>query len=248
MSARRTIVVVPARLGSSRMPGKALSPILGKPLILWAWENAVAADVGPVVVATDAPEIAAVVSAHGGRAELSGRRHVCGSDRVAELVAAIDPGGGYDAVVNFQGDIVSLPKTGVAAALALLDDDRVDIGTLAAPLAPDQADDPNVVKIVGTTVAPDRVRALYFTRARAPWGEGPFLAHSGVYAFRRDRLEDFAARPPSPLERRERLEQLRALEAGWRIDAALLDKAAASVDTKEDIEAPRVAALLREEK
>jgi 3-deoxy-manno-octulosonate cytidylyltransferase (CMP-KDO synthetase) len=248
VAARRTIVVVPARLGSSRLPGKALAPVLGKPLIIWAWENAVAADVGPVIVATEAPEIAAVISAHGGRAALSGRSHFCGTDRVAELVSMVDPGGVYDAVVNFQGDIVSLPKTAVAAALALLDDDRVDIGTLAAPLQPERAEDPNVVKIVATALSSDRVRALYFTRARAPWGEGAYLAHSGVYAFRRNRLEDFAARPPSPLERRERLEQLRALEAGWRIDAALLDKAAASVDTKEDLEPPGVAALLREEK
>jgi len=240
--------VVPARLGSSRLPGKALAPVLGKPLILWAWENAVAADVGPVFVATEAPEIAAVISAHGGRAELSGRSHFCGTDRVAELVSMIDPDGVYDAVVNFQGDIVSLPKAAVAAALALLDDDSVDIGTLAAPLQPERAEDPNVVKIVATALSPDRVRALYFTRGRAPWGDGAYLAHSGVYAFRRNRLEDFAARPPSPLERRERLEQLRALEAGWRIDAALLDKAAASVDTKEDIEPLGVAALLREEK
>jgi 3-deoxy-manno-octulosonate cytidylyltransferase (CMP-KDO synthetase) len=229
------------------MPGKALAPVIGKPLILWAWENAVAADVGPVVVATDAPEIARAVSGRGGRAVLSQRAHFCGTDRVAELVASLDPAGVHDAVVNFQGDIVNLPKTAVAAALALLDDPDVDVGTLAAPLPPERAEDPNMVKVVATAFGTGRVRALYFTRATAPWGEGARLAHIGVYAFRRPRLEEFAARPPSPLERREKLEQLRALEAGWRIDASLLDKAAASVDTKEDVEALAVASLRREE-
>jgi 3-deoxy-manno-octulosonate cytidylyltransferase (CMP-KDO synthetase) len=230
------------------MPGKALAPVLGKPLILWAWENAVAADVGPVIVATDAPEIAELVAARGGRAAISKRAHFCGSDRVAEIVASLDPAGAHDAVVNFQGDIVSLPKTAVAAALALLDDTDVDVGTLAGPLPPERAEDPNMVKVVATPLGTDRVRALYFTRAAAPWGEGPRLSHVGVYAFRRPRLEEFAALPPSPLERREKLEQLRALEAGWRIDASLLDKAAASVDTKEDVEALAVASLRREEK
>ena len=248
MAARRAIVVIPARLASTRLPRKALVPVGGRPLVVRAWEIAVAAGVGPVVVATDSPEIAAVIAARGGRAERSAREHVCGTDRVAEIVASIDPAEHFDAVVNLQGDIALLPETAIAGALALLDDDAVHIGTLAAPLPPEKVDNPDVVKIVATEIAPGRVRALYFSRASAPWGEGPRLAHIGVYAFRRVSLNAFAALPPSPLERRESLEQLRALEAGWRIDAALLDKPAASVDTGNDLEACVVASRRREEK
>ncbi len=239
---------MPARIGSTRLPRKALALVDGRPLVLRSWEIAMAADVGPVVVATDSPEIAAIIAAEGGRVERTAREHVCGTDRVAELVSMVDPSGYYDRIVNLQGDIVRLPAASVAGALSLLDDEAVDIGTLAAPLPAERAEDPDVVKIVASEIAPGRLRALYFTRAPAPWGEGPHLAHIGVYAFRRDRLEAFAARPPSPLENRERLEQLRALEAGWRIDVALLDKAATSVDTGKDLEALVAASLGREEK
>ncbi|MBI1981550.1 MAG: 3-deoxy-manno-octulosonate cytidylyltransferase [Methylocystis sp.] len=219
------IVVIPARLRSTRLPGKALAEIGGRPLIIHVWERACAAAVGPVVVATDAPEIARAVEAVGGHAALTRGAHASGSDRVGEALRTLDPQGRHGAVVNLQGDQPFLPDGALEAALALLDDAGVDIGTLACPARNEETDDPNAVKLVAASLTPHRLRALYFTRAAAPYGEGPRLKHIGVYAFRRAALERFVSLPPSPLELRERLEQLRALEAGMRIDAALLDKA-----------------------
>ncbi|MFO1101791.1 MAG: 3-deoxy-manno-octulosonate cytidylyltransferase [Methylocystis sp.] len=242
MPALAPIVVIPARLGSTRLPGKALADIDGRPMIVHVWARACAAAIGPVVVATDAPEIVRAIEDVGGQAALTGGAHHCGSDRLGEAVRTLDPQGRHGAVVNLQGDQPFLPDGALAAALALLDDPSVDIGTLACPARPEEVDDPNVVKLVGTSLAPHRLRALYFTRTAAPFGEGPRLKHIGVYAFRRAALERFVALPPSPLELRERLEQLRALEAGMRIDAALLDKAAPSVDTERDLSALRAAA------
>jgi 3-deoxy-manno-octulosonate cytidylyltransferase (CMP-KDO synthetase) len=235
----RALVVIPARLGSTRLPGKALADIGGRPMVAHVWSRAVEANIGPVVVATDSEEIAAAVRAVGGEALLTTGAHLCGSDRVAAALRAIDPAGRYEAVVNLQGDNPFLPEGALAAALALLGDPAVDIGTLAAPAAPQEADDPNAVKLVGTHVTPRRLRSLYFSRSRAPWGEGPHYKHIGVYAFRRAALERFASLAPSPLELSERLEQLRALEAGMRIDATVLDKTSPSVDTGRDLEALR---------
>lgn len=241
MQALAPIVVIPARLRSTRLPGKALAEIDGRPMIVHVWERACAAALGPVVVATDSPEIARVIESVGGQAALTRGAHACGSDRIGEALRELDPKGRHGAAVNLQGDQPLLPDGALEAALALLDDPAVDIGTLACPARPEDASDPNAVKLVGTSLAPGRVRALYFTRAPAPYGEGPRLKHIGVYAFRRAALERFVALPPSPLEMRERLEQLRALEAGMRIDAALLDKGAPSVDTERDLNALRAA-------
>jgi 3-deoxy-manno-octulosonate cytidylyltransferase (CMP-KDO synthetase) len=215
-------------------------------MVVRAWRRAVAAKVGPVAVATDSAKIAQVVRAAGGTVVMTSPEHACGSDRIAEAVARLDPERRHDAIVNLQGDNPFLPDGALAAALILLDEPGVDIGTLAARANPSEADDPNAVKLVGTQIGDNRLRALYFTRARAPHGEGPLLKHIGVYAFRRESLERFVALPPSPLERRERLEQLRALEAGMRIDAALLDKASPSVDTESDLAALRAAAIWQE--
>jgi 3-deoxy-manno-octulosonate cytidylyltransferase (CMP-KDO synthetase) len=235
------IVVIPARLRSTRLPGKALADIDGRPLIVHVWERACAAALGPVVVATDSPEIARAIESVGGQAALTRGSHACGSDRIGEALRALDPHGRHGAAVNLQGDQPLLPDGALKAALALLDDPAVDIGTLACPARAEVAGDPNAVKLVGTPLAPGRVRALYFTRAPAPHGDGPRLKHIGVYAFRRAALERFVSLPPSPLERREGLEQLRGLEAGMRIDAALLDKGAPSVDTERDLNALRAA-------
>ena len=248
MPALAPIVVIPARLRSNRLPGKALAEINGRPMVVHVFERACAAGVGPVVVATDAPEIARAVEAAGGKATLTRPDHACGSDRVGEAVRTLDPQGRYDAVINLQGDQPFLPDGALKAALALLDDPSVDIGTLACPARPEDADDPNAVKLVGASLAPHRLRALYFTRAPAPYGEGPRVKHIGVYAFRRAALARFVALPPSPLELRERLEQLRALEAGMRIDAALLDKASPSVGTERDLRALRAAAREKDAK
>jgi 3-deoxy-manno-octulosonate cytidylyltransferase (CMP-KDO synthetase) len=232
----RAIIVIPARLGSTRLPGKALLPIAGKPMIAHVVERALEAAVGPVVLATESREIADIAIAVGATACLTDRDHRCGTDRIGEALEKIDPSRRHDAVVNLQGDQPFLEPQAIHSALALLADDVVDIATLAVPAGEEDAGDPNAVKLVGSLCAPRRIRALYFTRAPAPFGEGPRYKHIGLYAFRRRALERFVELPPSALELRESLEQLRALEAGMRIDAALLDKAAPSVDTGRDLE------------
>jgi len=246
MAPRAPIIIIPARLGSTRLPRKALADIGGRPMVIHVWAHARAAALGPVAVATDSEEIAEVVRAAGGTVAMTGGAHACGSDRIGEALAALDPDRRHDAVINLQGDQPFLPDCALGGALGLLADPAVDIGTLATPAGPEDADDPNAVKLIGTQVGPNRMRALYFTRARAPHGEGPLHKHIGVYAYRRASFERYVALPPSPLERRERLEQLRALEAGMRIDAAVLDKAAPSVDTERDLAALRAAAREQE--
>jgi len=232
----RPIVVIPARMGSTRLPGKPLADIHGEPMIVHVWRRAREAEVGPVVVAADAAEIVAAVRAAGGEAVLTRPDHASGSDRIFEAVGAYDPQGRYDTVVNVQGDLPTIEAQAVRACLAPLDDDAVDIATLATPIRrEEERDDPNVVKAIGSEIAPGRLRALYFTRARAPWGEGDLLHHIGLYVYKRAALARFVSLPPSPLEKRERLEQLRALEAGMRIDIALVDVAPLGVDTPEDL-------------
>lgn len=239
MPALDPLILIPARLNSARLPGKALADIDGRPMIVRVWTRACAAGLGPVAVATDAPEIARAVEAAGGTAVFADAEHACGSDRIGEALRKLDPERRHGAVVNLQGDQPFLPDGALAAALALLDDPAVDIGTLATPALAEEADDPNAVKLVGAQIAPGRLRALYFTRARAPHGEGPLHKHIGVYAFRRAALERFVALPPSPLELRERLEQLRALEAGMRIDAEIVNSLPLGVDTPDDLERAR---------
>ena len=234
------IVLIPARLKATRLPEKPLADILGEPMIVHVWRRACEAGIGPVAVATDAPAIAAAVEKAGGRAVMTRDDHVSGSDRIFEAVEAIDPEGRHDTVVNVQGDLPTIDPRAIAAAVTPLVDAAVDIATLAAAiLRPEERTDPNVVKLVGSEVAPGRLRALYFTRATAPSGEGPLYHHIGLYAYRRRALARFVALPPSPLERRERLEQLRALEAGMRIDAAVVDSVPLGVDTPADLERAR---------
>jgi 3-deoxy-manno-octulosonate cytidylyltransferase (CMP-KDO synthetase) len=237
----RTIVLIPARLASKRLPNKAILPIAGKPLIAHVVERGLEAAVGPVHVATDSEEIAEIARTLGANATLTREAHACGSDRLGEALAAIDPGGRYEAIVNLQGDLPFLPTGALAAALALLEDASVDISTLATLAAREEETSPDAPKVVGTLVSPQRLRAHYFSRARVPFGEGPIYRHLGVYAFRRRAFERFVSLPVSPLEAREGLEQLRALEDGMRIDAALLDKAPISVDTVDDLGALREA-------
>ena len=234
------IVLVPARMTSTRLPGKPLADIWGEPMIVHVWRRAMEADVGPVLVAADDARIVEAVTAVGGRATLTRPDHGSGSDRIFEALTAVDPDGRHDVIVNVQGDLPTIARQAVRAAVGPLADAAVDIATLATEIRrPEERDDPNVVKAVGSEVAPGRLRALYFTRARAPWGEGPLLHHIGLYAFRRAALQRFVALPPSPLERRERLEQLRALEAGMRIDIALVDVAPLGVDTPDDLRRAR---------
>jgi 3-deoxy-manno-octulosonate cytidylyltransferase (CMP-KDO synthetase) len=231
-----TLILIPARMAASRLPGKPLADIAGLPMIVHVLRRAEAAAVGPVVVATDSPEIEAAVHQAGGRAVITRADHASGSDRVFEALGAIDPGGETGVVVNVQGDLPTLASVDITAAVALLADAAVDIGTVAADISrAEERDDPSVVKVVGSPVGPARLRALYFTRAAAPYGEGPLYHHIGLYAYRRPALERFVRLPPSPLEKRERLEQLRALEAGMRIDVAIVASAPLGVDTPEDL-------------
>ena len=181
------------------------------------------------------------VASAGGKAIMTRSDHPSGSDRIFEALGLIDANGAHDVVVNIQGDLPTIEPSAVRACLKPLAEPAVDIATLATPITREQEkDDPNVVKIVATEIDPTWLRALYFTRARAPWGEGRLLHHIGLYAYRRDSLRRFVAAPPSPLERREKLEQLRALEAGMRIDVALVDTAPLGVDAAEDLERARV--------
>jgi 3-deoxy-manno-octulosonate cytidylyltransferase (CMP-KDO synthetase) len=239
------VILIPARMAATRLPGKPLADIAGTPMIVHVLRRAQAAAVGPVIVATDSPEIEAAVHKAGGQAVMTRGDHASGSDRIFEALGKIDPGGSAAIVVNVQGDLPTLEAADITAPLALLADSAVDIGTAAAAITrAAERDDPAVVKVVGTPVGPSRLRALYFTRAAAPFGEGPLYHHIGLYAFRRAALERFVQLPPSPLEKRERLEQLRALEAGMRIDVAIVGTAPLGVDTPDDL--ARARAMLSE--
>jgi len=234
------LVVIPARLAATRLPGKPLADIGGAPMIVHVLRRAQEAAIGAVVVATDAEAIAAAVAKAGGRAVLTRADHASGSDRIFEALEQIDADRRVQIIVNLQGDLPTLEPASMVAAIGPLADPAVDIATIAAEIrSSEETSDPNVVKVVGTPVAPRRLRALYFTRAIAPTGEGPLYHHIGLYAFRRAALEKFVKLPPSPLERREKLEQLRALEAGMRIDVALVDAVPLGVDTPADLEKAR---------
>ena len=227
-------------MASTRLPGKPLADIHGEPMIVHVWRRASEADVGPVAVATDDPRIVEAVKSAGGAAVLTRADHPSGSDRIFEALGRIDAGGAHDVIVNVQGDLPTIRPEAIRASLAPLADPAVDIATLATRIVRvEERDDPNVVKAVGTEIAPGRLRALYFTRARAPWGEGELLHHIGLYVYRRDALARFVSAPPSPLERRERLEQLRAIELGMRIDIAIVDAAPLGVDAPDDLERAR---------
>jgi 3-deoxy-manno-octulosonate cytidylyltransferase (CMP-KDO synthetase) len=234
------LILIPARMAATRLPGKPLADIGGLPMIVQVLRRAEAAAIGQVVVATDSEAIAAAVEKAGGRAVMTRADHPSGSDRIAEALIAIDPERRATLVVNVQGDLPTLDPRALQAVLGPLADSSVDIATLAAEIKrPEERTNPNVVKVVGSPVAPGRLRALYFTRATAPTGDGPLYHHIGVYAYRRTALQRFVALPPSPLERREKLEQLRALEAGMRIDVAIVDTVPLGVDTPEDLDAAR---------
>ncbi len=234
------IVLVPSRLGSTRLPDKPLADIAGEPMIVHVWRRATETGLGRVVVAADHERIAEAVCAAGGEAVLTDPDHASGSDRIAEALRTIDPEHRHDVVINFQGDLPTVAPHVSRLTAALLDDETVDIATPVALITePAEAIADSVVKMVGSPFAHGRFRALYFTRARAPWGDGPLFHHIGLYAWRRTALERFVALPPSTLEKREKLEQLRALEAGMRIDAVLVDDVPLGVDTPADLERAR---------
>lgn len=234
------LVLIPARLAATRLPGKPLADICGEPMIVHVWRRAVEAGIGPVAVATDSREIAEALERAGGLAVMTRPDHASGSDRIHEAAEFLDPQGQHDVIVNVQGDLPSIDPRVIAASILPLADSAVDIATLTALIRRDEErTESSVVKLVGTEVAPNRLRALYFTRATAPWGEGPLHHHIGLYAYRRRALARFVALPPSVLEKREKLEQLRALEAGMRIDAVVVEDVPLGVDTPADLERAR---------
>lgn len=236
----RPLILIPSRFASTRLPGKPLADIHGEPMIVHVWRRAIEADVAPVVVATDTPAIAQAIAAVGGQAVLTGANHPSGSDRIFEAVSRFDPAGHHDVLINVQGDLPTLAPETIRAAAALLRDEAVDIGTPVAEIRLEaERTASSVVKMVGAPLGHGRFRCLYFTRATAPWGEGPLYHHIGLYAWRRAALERFVALPPSHLEQRESLEQLRALENGMRIDAVEVAEVPLGVDTPHDLERAR---------
>ena len=235
-----TLILIPARMASTRLPGKPLADIAGKPMIVHVAARAAEAGLGRVAVATDTEAVAQAVRAHGFEAVMTRADHQSGSDRIFEALTALDPKGEVETVVNVQGDLPTIEPGIIGAALKPFEDSAVDIATLGVEITrAEEKTNPNVVKIVGSPLSGTRLRALYFTRATAPWGEGLLYHHVGLYAYRRAALERFVALKPSALEQRESLEQLRALEAGMRIDAEIVRSVPLGVDTPEDLERAR---------
>jgi 3-deoxy-manno-octulosonate cytidylyltransferase (CMP-KDO synthetase) len=227
-------------MASTRLPGKPLADIAGRPMIAHVAQRAHEAGLGRVVVATDVEEVAAAVRGQGFEAVMTRSDHESGSDRIFEALAALDPDHKVETIVNVQGDLPTIDPAVIGASLKPLEEPSVDIATLGVEITDaEEKTNPNVVKIVGSPLSGSRLKALYFTRATAPWGEGPLYHHIGLYAYRRAALERFVALKPSPLEKRERLEQLRALEAGMRIDAEIVQSVPLGVDTRDDLERAR---------
>jgi len=229
------IVLIPARMASTRLPGKPLADIAGLPMIVHVQRRAAAAGIGEAIVATDSEAVMAAVEKSGGRAVMTRSDHVSGSDRIFEALEALDPEHRIAFIVNVQGDLPTVEPADIRAALGPLGDPAVDITTLAAEIK-DQSEltNPNVVKVKGATVSPRRMHASVFTRANAQ-GRGPHYHHIGLYAYRRSALERFIKLKPSANEQRERLEQLRALDNGMRIDVVLVDSVPLGVDTTEEL-------------
>jgi 3-deoxy-manno-octulosonate cytidylyltransferase (CMP-KDO synthetase) len=234
------LIVIPARLAATRLPGKPLADIHGRPMIAWMAEIALKSGQGPVLVAAAEPEIAAAAKAAGAEAVLTDPDLPSGTDRVFAAVQQFDPAGQHDVVVNLQGDMPTVAPAIIARAVAVLTEGGADISTLVSPSeAPEDRDNPNVVKAVIAFENAERGRALYFTRAAAPSGPGPLWRHLGIYVYRRAALARFVAAPPSALEQREKLEQLRALELGMRIDVGVVKDFPKGVDSPADLELAR---------
>lgn len=235
-----TLVIIPARMASTRLPGKPLVDICGQPMIVRVARQAAQAGIGRVAVATDSAEIAAVVEAAGFTAVMTRDDHQSGSDRVFEAACKLDPENRAGIILNIQGDIPAIEPETIRRSVLPLADPAVDIATLAVEITEEaEKTNPNIVKVVGTPKGEGRLRALYFTRATAPYGDGPLYHHIGLYAWRRTALGRFVSLPPSTLEKRESLEQLRALEDGMRIDVAIVDSVPLGVDTPQDLDRAR---------
>jgi 3-deoxy-D-manno-octulosonate cytidylyltransferase len=240
----RTLIAIPARMAATRLPNKPMADINGLPMIVHVWQRAMAANAGRVIVATDNVDIAQAIGKAGGEAVMTRPDHPSGSDRIYEAISQVDPDRHYDRIVNMQGDLPTIDPRLVDACLAPLANDAVDIATLACEIIrAEEKSNPAVVKAIGSPLSSTRMRALYFTRVTAPYGDGPLYHHIGMYAYRRKALEKFVTLKPAPLELREKLEQLRALENGMRIDIEIVSTVPLGVDTPEDLD--RARALLR---
>lgn len=235
-----TLVIIPARMASARLPNKPLADIGGEPMVVRVARQAALADVGRVAVATDSREIAEAVEAAGFEAVMTRDDHQSGSDRVYEAATIMDPEGRAEIILNVQGDIPAIEPESIRRAAVPLAASPADLATLAVVITEEaEKTNPNIVKVIGTPIGDGLLRALYFTRATAPYGEGPLYHHIGLYAWRRSALQRFVALKPSTLEKRESLEQLRALENGMRIDVAIVDSVPLGVDTPVDLERAR---------
>jgi 3-deoxy-manno-octulosonate cytidylyltransferase (CMP-KDO synthetase) len=235
------IIIIPSRMGSTRLPGKPLADIGGKPMILHVLNLATEAKLGPVIVACDGEEIAKVVKQSGGQAVLTKPDHARGSDRIWEALNALPDNAKYDAIINVQGDEPLLDPAAIRAAYDLLKNPAVDIATLAAEIHDEATKQKSQVVKAVLDAAPGakQARALYFSRQPVPWGEGPLYHHVGLYAYHREALERFTKAPVSPLEQRESLEQLRALSLGMHIEVGIIDTVPLGIDTPEDLEKAR---------
>lgn len=240
-AAEKTLVLIPARMASTRLPNKPLADIAGLPMIIQVAKRAEEAKAGRVVVAVDEQVVFDVVKAAGFDVVMTRQDHQSGSDRIYEALQKADPEGKAEFIINVQGDLPTIEADVVRASLRpLLDNASTDIATLTVEITDEhEKTNPNVVKIVGSPISDTRLKALYFTRATAPYGDGPLYHHIGLYTYRRAALEKFVSLGPSPLEIRERLEQLRALEAGMRIDAEIVHSIPLGVDTPADLEKAR---------
>ena len=236
----KTLVLIPARMASTRLPGKPLADICGLPMIVQVAKRAREAAIGRIIVAVDHEDTYAAVADAGFEVVMTRTDHQSGSDRIYEALQAIDPEGRAEIIVNVQGDLPTIDPETIRASLRPLEDPAVDIATLTVEIKDEEEKTaPSVVKVVGSAISDNRLRALYFTRTTAPYGNGPLYHHIGLYAYRRAALEKFVSLGPSPLELRESLEQLRALEAGMRIDVEIVDTIPLGVDTPADLEKAR---------
>ena len=239
-SAPSPVIIIPARMAASRLPGKPLADIGGKPMIRHVWERAMAADIAPVWVATDHEEIAAAIREAGGQAVMTRDDHPSGSDRTFEAVSRIDPDGRFDVILNLQGDLPEMDPDIAVTLLQAVRDGGAELSTLVTPASAEEAARSQVVKaVVSWQEGRNLGRALYFSRAVIPHGDAQLFHHIGVYGWQRAALARFVALPPSPLETAEKLEQLRALEAGMKIAVAAIESAPAGVDTEADLAATR---------
>ncbi|NTJ41012.1 3-deoxy-manno-octulosonate cytidylyltransferase [Agrobacterium larrymoorei] len=236
----KAIVLIPARMASTRLPGKPLADIGGKPMIVQVAMRAREAGAERIIVAVDDEQVFQAVKNAGFDVTMTRKDHQSGSDRIYEALQKADPSGSAEFIINVQGDLPTIEPETIRASLRPVEDTSVDIATLTVPITDeDEKTNPSIVKIVGSPLSDTRLRALYFTRATAPYGNGPLYHHIGLYTYRRAALEKFVSLKPSPLEMRESLEQLRALEAGMRIDAEIVNSVPLGVDTQPQLETAR---------